>query len=78
MENVIKAKCIKDTYTWEKDGQQHKFLNVALGRLYEFEEINGIYWINCENSDFANSNGFIQCVNRGLEKNYFNEMFEVQ
>lgn len=74
---MITAKCIKETYTWEGDGKQHIFHKVKLGHYYQFEKVDGVYWIDINNSDFADSNGFIKCANRGLEEKYFNEMFQI-
>ena len=31
---VVKAKCIKETYTWDGDGKQHKFPYVKNGYMY--------------------------------------------
>ena len=33
----VKAKCIKETYTWDRDGEQHKFPYVTLGLVYTFD-----------------------------------------
>ena len=77
---MIKAKCIKETYTWERDRKQHKFSKVVEGHVYEFNKIGDIYWIVPEASlidDFKDANGFIDGVGRGLEKKYFDEMFEI-
>lgn len=30
---MIYAKCIKETYTWEGDGKQHKFSKVIEGHV---------------------------------------------
>ena len=77
---LILVKCIKETYTWEGDGKQHKFSKVKLGHVYAFTETCGTYWIDAfaspDRKDFENEDGFIQCVKRGLDKKYFNEMFE--
>lgn len=76
---MIYAKCIKETYTWEGDGEQHKFSKVIEGHIYGFDKIGNTYWIIpevCSAKDFAD-NGFISCVGRGLEKKYFNEMFKI-
>lgn len=77
---MILAKCIKETYTWEGDNEQHKFSKVVVGHIYSFNKIDNIYWIVPEASstgDFNDINGFIDCAARGLEKKYFNEMFEI-
>ena len=76
---MIYAKCIKETYTWEGDGKQHKFSKVIEGHIYGFDKIGNTYWIipeACSVEDFMD-NGFINCVARGLEKKYFNEMFKI-
>ena len=76
---MIYAKCIKETYTWEGDGKQHKFSKVIEGHVYGFDKIGNTYWIipeACSVKDFAD-NGFTSCVARGLEKKYFNEMFKI-
>ena len=77
---MIYAKCIKETYTWEGDGEQHKFSKVIEGHIYGFDKIENTYWIipeACSTEDFMDNNGFISCVGRGLEKKYFNEMFKI-
>lgn len=77
---MIIAKCIKDTYTWEGDGKQHKFSKVVEGHIYGFTKIEDTYWIVpevCSTEDFKNANGFIDGVARGLKGKYFNEMFEI-
>lgn len=77
---MILAKCIKETYTWEGDHKQHRFSKVIEGHVYGFNKIENIYWIVPEASstdDFKNAYGFIDGVSRGLEKKYFNEMFEI-
>ena len=76
---MIYAKCIKETYTWEGDGKQHKFSKVIEGHIYGFDKIGNTYWINpeaCSAEDFMD-NGFISCVARRLEKKYFCEMFKI-
>lgn len=77
---MIKAKCIKETYTWKGDHKQHHFSKVIEGHVYEFNKIGNIYWIVPETSlidDFKDANGFIDGVGRGLEQKYFDEMFEI-
>ena len=77
---MILAKCIKETYTWEGDCKQHKFSKVVEGHIYGFNKIENTYWIVPKVSstdDFKDANGFINGVGRGLEKKYFNEMFEI-
>ena len=76
---MIYAKCIKETYTWEGDGKQHKFSKVIEGHIYGFNKIENTYWIiseACSTEDFMD-HGFISCVARGLKRKYFNEMFEI-
>lgn len=76
---MIYAKCIKETYTCEGDGKQHKFSKVIEGHIYGFDKIGNTYWIipeACSAKDFTD-NGFTSCVARGLEKKYFNEMFKI-
>ena len=77
---MIYAKCIKETYTWEGDNEQHQFSKVIKGHVYAFNKIGNTYWLVTEASstnDFADNNGFIDCLGRGLEQKYFNEMFEI-
>lgn len=77
---MIYAKCIKETYTWEGDNKQHKFSKVVEGHVYGFTKIGDIYWLVPEaacTKDFMDHNGFINCVGRGLEKKYFDEMFKI-
>ncbi len=77
---MIYARCIKETYTWEGDNEQHRFSKVIEGHVYGFDKIKGTYWIVPEaasTEDFIDRNGFIDGVARGLEKKYFNEMFEI-
>ena len=35
---VVKAKCIKESYTWAGDGEQHRFPYVKLGLVYVFNK----------------------------------------
>ena len=77
---MIYAKCIKETYTWEGDGKQHKFSKVIEGHVYGFNNIGNTYLIvleACSTEDFMDYNGFIDCVGRCLEKKYFDEMFNI-
>lgn len=77
---MIYTKCIKETYTWEGDNEQHKFSKVVKGHVYVFNKIENTYWIDHEASstdDFKDANGFIDGVARGLKKKYFDEMFEI-
>lgn len=36
---MIYAKCVKETYTWEGDGKQHKFSKVIEGHIYGFKRL---------------------------------------
>lgn len=76
---MVLVKCIKETYTWEGDGKQHKFSKVKLGHEYAFSEIGGTYWLDVfaspNRKDFEDKDGFIQGCKRGLESKYFKEMF---
>ena len=77
---MIYAKCIKETYTWEGDNEQHKFSKVIKGHIYGFDKEGNTYWINpeaCSTNDFMDNYGFIDGVARGLGKKYFDEMFEI-
>ena len=80
--NYILAKCIKTTYTWEDDGEQHTFVSgLVVGHVYAFDLVDGTYWLNRGNSpdvaDFVNENGFIIGNLRGTQKKYFDEMFKI-
>ena len=70
---MLKAKCIKGTYTYKNE--QHRFLDVNVGdeRLFEFSF--GVYWFM----------GYVEKIGknfyltaRGLPPQYFFEMFEVE
>jgi len=77
---MIYAKCIKETYTWEGDNEQHKFSKVIKGHTYGFNKIENTYWIDpeaCSTEDFMDRDGFINAVARGLDKKYFDEMFKI-
>ena len=77
----ILAKCIKTTYTWDGDGEQHTFPNVKVGHIYGFDrDRDGTYWIDptlASTEDFQNKHGFIKAVERGVCGRYFKEMFEL-
>ena len=77
----VLAKCIKTTYTWEGDGEQHTFSNVKVGHIYGFNiDMNGTYWIDptiASTKDFQDEYGFIKAIARGLCERYFKEMFEL-
>jgi len=77
---MIYTKCIKETYTWEGDNAQHYFTKVVKGHIYGFNKIGDTYWIvpeACSTKDFMDHDGFIDGVAHGLDKKYFNEMFEI-
>ena len=78
----VLALCIKETYTWEGDGKQHRFSKVVKDHLYTFDkDSNGIYWINpilsFNREDLLDINGFFDGVSRGLKERYFKEMFKL-
>lgn len=77
----VLAKCIKETYTWEGDGEQHKFCGVKENHVYVFDKIGSEYWIDPllspNKEDLIDKNGFFSGVSRGIERKYFNEMFEI-
>lgn len=76
----IKAKCIKETYKWDGDGEQHKFPYVKVGLVYVFDvefTPKPTYWLNKSLLPNKHEYDFIDCVSRGLEEKYFNEMFEI-
>ena len=78
----IKAKCIKETYTWDGDGEQHKFPYVKLGLVYTFDIEYGCcgrktYWLDKTVLSNKQDYEFIDYCKRGLETKYFNEMFEI-
>lgn len=79
--NKIKAGCIKESYTWEGDNEQHTFAPVKLGLTYSFENMNGTYWLDLSDlpnpGDFVDEKGFCYESARGVEEKYFNEMFEI-
>ena len=78
----ILVQCIKETYTWDGDREQHKFCNVKKDHVYTFDkDSDGIYWIDPllspHKEDLVDKNGFFQGCSRGIEEKYFKEMFEV-
>lgn len=80
---VVKAKCIKETYTWDGDGKQHKFPYVKNGLIYVFNiEVRSahekIYWLNKSLLPNPHDFEFIDYCQRGLEEKNFKEMFEIQ
>jgi hypothetical protein len=79
----VKAKCIKETYTWDGDGKQHSFPYVKLGLIYVFytehSEIGGgiVYWLDKTQLPNPQDYEFIDYCRRGLEEKVFKEMFEI-
>ena len=81
---VVKAKCIKETYTWSWDGKQHPFPYVKLGLVYVFDKEEKyepyrrtVYWLDKTRLPNPQDYDYIDCVARGLETREFKEMFEV-
>lgn len=81
---IVIAKCIKETYTWEGDGEQHTFPYVKLGLTYFFNKEEQydpcrrtIYWLDKRRLPNPYDYDFIDCCARGLETKEFNEMFEL-
>jgi len=77
---MIYAKCVKETYTWEGDNEQHRFTKVVESHVYGFDKVGNTYWIVPEarsTEDFMDRDGFIDGVARGLDKKYFDEMFKI-
>lgn len=76
----ILVQCIKETYTWEGDGGQHKFCNVKKNHVYTFDKLGDTYWIDPllspNKEDITDKNGFFNGCSRGLEIKYFKEMFK--
>lgn len=78
----ILVQCIKETYTWDGDGEQHKFCNVKKDHVYTFDKgRDGIYWIDpilsANREDLVDKFGYFNGCARGLEEKYFKEMFRV-
>jgi hypothetical protein len=77
----VLAICIKETYTWEGDGKQHRFSKVKKGHCYTFDKIGDTYWIDpllsANKEDIVDSHGFYDGVARGLREKYFKEMFKL-
>ena len=80
---VVKAKCIKETYTWSLDGKQHPFPYVKFGLVYVFDKEEEykprrrtIYWLDKTQLPNPQDYDYIDCVARGLETREFKEMFE--
>lgn len=80
----VKAKCIKETYTWSGDGKQHRFPYVKLGLVYVFDKEEEyeprrrtVYWLDKTQLPNLQDYDYIDCCSRGLETNYFMEMFEL-
>ena len=81
---IVKAKCIKETYTWVGDGKQHPFPYVKLGLVYVFNKEKKcdpyprtVYWLDKTRLPNSQDYDYIDCVGRGLETKEFKEMFEV-
>ena len=73
----IQAKCIKETYTWEGDGKEHKFPYVKLGLVYTFDlDHKGVCWLDKTVLPNKQDYEFIDYTRRGLEEKYFKQMFE--
>ena len=74
----IQAKCIKETYIWEGDGEEHKFPYVKLGLVYTFDvDHEGVHWLDKDCLPNKQDYEFIDYTRRGLEEKYFKQMFEV-
>ena len=80
---IVKAKCIKETYTWSWDGKQHTFPYVKLGLVYVFHKeikcdpYRTFYWLDKTRLPNPQDYDYIDCVGRGLETKEFKEMFEL-
>ena len=80
----VKAKCIKETYTWDGDGKQHPFPYVKLGLVYLFDKEEQyepcrctVYWLDKTLLPNRKDYDYIDCCGRGLETKEFKEMFEL-
>ena len=77
----VLAICIKETYTWERDGKQHRFSKVKKGHCYTFDRIGNEYWIDpllsANKEDLLDKQGYFDGVGRGLQEKYFKEMFKL-
>ena len=80
---VVKAKCIKESYTWVGDGKQHPFPYVKLGLVYVFKKelkydffCRTVYWLDKTRLPNPQDYDYIDCVARGLETREFKEMFD--
>ena len=76
----IQAKCIKETYTWDDDGEQHKFPYVKVGLVYTFDvefTPEPTYWLDKSLLPNKHDYDFIDCARSGIETKYFYEMFDV-
>ena len=80
----VKAKCIKETYTWDGDGKQHSFPYVKLGFTDVFNKEEQydpyrrtVYWLDKSKLSNPHDYEFIDACARGLETKEFNEMFEI-
>lgn len=66
------AKCIKNTYTWNKE--PHRFLDVNEGDVCLFEKIDRTFWFK----GYAEKCVKNECLTAyGLPTEYFFEMFEI-
>ena len=72
----ILVRCIKETYTWEGDGEQHSFSKVKKGHNYIFDKRDGVYWLDKRIAAIIDGRESFNLTARGLEEKYFNEMFE--
>jgi hypothetical protein len=80
----VKAKCIKETYTWSGDGEQHHFPYVKLGFVYVFNKEEQfepyrrtVYWLDKTQLPNPQDYEYIDYCSRGLETKEFMEMFEL-
>ena len=80
---VVKAKCIKETYTCDWCGKQHTYPYVKSGLVYVFhkeikcEPYRTVYWLDKTRLPNPQDYDYIDCVGRGLETKEFKEMFEL-
>lgn len=80
----VKAKCIKETYTWDGAGKQHPFPYVKKGLVYLFDKEEQyephrrtVYWLDKTLLPNRKDYDYIDCCSRGLESKEFKEMFEL-
>ena len=81
---VVKAKCIKETYTCDWDGKQYTYPYVKTGLVYVFNKKEKcepyyriIYWLDKTKLPNPQDYDYIDGVGRGLEPKEFEEMFEI-